>query len=304
MQSIAQTSTATSSLPEESVTASLTAEIMHDLDTGQPTLVASTHGNQGDLQVVTPAHLLAKVAEQHKQLDRIATLARRWDAQQRKSPGDEMTDRVLTASLERVIAALPSAVTEAMQSALPGRYTPELAAQFVEAMTAELRQAQKPEDYPLTAAQRGPVWMARYGCNPECGLDHAGADGEPGWHSTAPLETELRDIDDNCSAAENATVPFLGAQVVVDNYRSQAYGRRTLVWLHYGTSTGTLTPTKAREVLTAMRGFVAEFEAVVDQAEVIAVDDFDGDPEVARLDREAEDRRIAAVSKAHAEARA
>ncbi|MFI2431954.1 hypothetical protein [Streptomyces sp. NPDC018693] len=160
------------------------------------------------------------------------------------------------------------------------------------------------EDGPLTAAQRGPAWIARYGCNPECGLDHAGADGEPGWHSTTPIETELRNIDDNYSTAENAKVPFLGAQVVVDNYRSQAYGRRTLVWLHFGTSTGTLTPAKARDALTAMRGFVAEFEAVVDQAAATAADDFEGDPEVARLDREAEDRRIAAVSKAHAEARA
>ncbi|MFJ3811532.1 DUF6907 domain-containing protein [Streptomyces sp. NPDC090073] len=150
------------------------------------------------------------------------------------------------------------------------------------------------EDGFLTAAQRGPAWIARYGCNPECQLDHTGADGEPGWHSTAPIQTDHRSIDDNHSASTNEELPLLGAQIVVDNYRSQAYGRRTLLWLHMGTTTGTLTPSQAREALTAMRGFVAEFEAVVDQAEAIAAADFDGDPEVARLDREAEDRRIAA----------
>lgn len=150
------------------------------------------------------------------------------------------------------------------------------------------------EDGPLTAAQRGPAWIARYGCNPECQLDHTGADGEPGWHSTAPIETEHRSIDDNHSSTTNERLPLLSSQIVVDNYRSQAYGRRTVLWLHMGTTTGTLTPSQARETLTAIRGFVAEFEAVVDQAEAIAAGDFDGDPEVARLDREAEDRRIAA----------
>ncbi|KMS74526.1 hypothetical protein ACH49_22415 [Streptomyces leeuwenhoekii] len=152
------------------------------------------------------------------------------------------------------------------------------------------------EDAPLTAAQRGPEWQALYGCNPECQLDHAGADGEPGWHATAPIETEHRSIDDNFTAAENAQVPLLGAQIAVDNEKSQAYGRRTRVWLHLGNTTGTLTPNQARQALTAIRGFVAEFEAVVALAEKIGAADFEGDPEIARLDREAEDRRIAAVS--------
>ncbi|MFJ4692819.1 hypothetical protein [Streptomyces sp. NPDC088766] len=78
MHSIAQTSTATSRLPEQAIVASLNAEIMHDLDDGQPTLIASTHGNQGDLQVVTPTQLLAKVAEQREQLDRIEALANEY----------------------------------------------------------------------------------------------------------------------------------------------------------------------------------------------------------------------------------
>lgn len=150
------------------------------------------------------------------------------------------------------------------------------------------------DDGPLTAAQHGPAWIARYGCNPECQLDHAGPDGEPGWHSTAPIETEHRSIDDNHSTTENQKLPLLGAQIVVDNERSQAYGRHTRVWLHLGTTTGTLTVAQARKALTAIRGFAAEFEAVVDSAEAIADDDFDGDPEIARLDRDAEGRRIAA----------
>jgi hypothetical protein len=55
---------------DKSVTASLTVEIMTDLDTGQPTLVTSTEGNQGDLQVVTVAQALVKVTALREQADR------------------------------------------------------------------------------------------------------------------------------------------------------------------------------------------------------------------------------------------
>ncbi|MEU9894272.1 hypothetical protein ACIBCS_27965 [Streptomyces phaeochromogenes] len=74
------TATAPSTLPERSITASLTAEIMHDLDDGRPTLVASTQGNQGDLQEVTPSQLLAKVTEVRARLDQIEDLARQYAA--------------------------------------------------------------------------------------------------------------------------------------------------------------------------------------------------------------------------------
>jgi hypothetical protein len=43
-------------------------------------LLASTEANQGDLQVVTPAQVLAKVNEQRAQLDRIEALANEYAA--------------------------------------------------------------------------------------------------------------------------------------------------------------------------------------------------------------------------------
>ncbi|MFH9941317.1 hypothetical protein ACH4OT_18600 [Streptomyces murinus] len=198
-----------------------------------------------------------------------------------------------TFDVSKVIAALPEAMDAAMKETLPDQYTPELAAQIAAGAIRRMRAWQQ---QPLTAAQRGPAWITRYGCNPECQLDHAGADGEPGWHSTAPIETEHRSIDDNHTVAENQALPLLGAQIVVSNERSQAYGRYTSVWLHLNATTGTLTVAEAREALTAIRGFAAEFEAVVDSAEVIAAADFDGDPEIAAADREADDRRIRAIT--------
>ncbi|AVH57770.1 hypothetical protein C4B68_20590 [Streptomyces dengpaensis] len=119
---------------------------------------------------------------------------------------------------------------------------------------------------------------------------------------TAPVETALRDIDDQRTARENAEVPFLAAQMVVSDYRPQAYGRHTEVWLSAGTTIGSLTPAKARQALEAMRGFVDQLEAVVTLAEETAAGDFEGDPEVYRLDREAEERRTKAISEARLKA--
>jgi hypothetical protein len=124
-------------------------------------------------------------------------------------------------------------------------------------------------------------------------------DGLGAW-TTAPVETELRDIDGQYSARENEELPFLAARMVVSDYKPQAYGRRTEVWLDYGRTTGALTPAEAREALAAMRGFCDRLEAVVVLAEESAAGDFEGDPEIARLDLEAEDRRIRAITEGRA----
>ncbi|MEU8531565.1 DUF6907 domain-containing protein [Streptomyces parvulus] len=199
---------------------------------------------------------------------------------------DQRTDARL--DLARVIEALPDAVATAMQAVLPDQYTPELAAQIADDAAHRMRQVQA---HP-TAAQRGAEWMARWGCPPWCISEHGERFGMD-WHSSALAETTMRDIDSASSETENGRIPFLAARIVLSSDKPQAYGRETRVWLDYGSTTGELTPAKAREVLTSMRGFVAELEAVVDQAEEIGKGDFDGDPEIARLDREAEDRRIA-----------
>ncbi|MCZ9352957.1 hypothetical protein NGM36_24840 [Streptomyces mutabilis] len=149
------------------------------------------------------------------------------------------------------------------------------------------------EDGPLTAQMRGAEWMARWGCPPWCINDHSEPNATD-WHATPQIETKMRNIAADHTAAENARFPWLAAKTVVINDKPQAYGRETRVWLDFGTSTGELTPTEARKALVAMRGFVIELECLVDQAEKIAADDFEGDPEIARLDREAQDRWIKA----------
>ncbi|MGW3711442.1 DUF6907 domain-containing protein [Streptomyces albogriseolus] len=190
--------------------------------------------------------------------------------------------------LHRVLDALPDAVATAMQAVFPDQYTPELAEQIARDARARLIEA-----HPTTAGVRGSEWMARWGCPPWCITDHTDA-LSPDWHTSAPVETAMRNIDSAHTDDENAQLPWLAAKTVVINDKPQAYGRETRLWLDFGTATAELSPAEGRVVLDALRRFTADFEAVVEHAERTAEDDFEGDPEIARLDREAEDRRIAA----------
>lgn len=201
-------------------------------------------------------------------------------------------------NLTEVIAALPEAVDQAMRKTLPNDYTPELAAAIAETMAAELRQ---PTARPLTAAHRGPEWMARWGCPGFCVENH----GKPGaleCHSTAPVETSILAADMDCSGySENGEgLPWMTAQVVVSSDKAQAYGRQTRVWLGYGVHLAEASPARAREALDALRAFTTRLSAVVDLAEQVAADDFSGDPEIARLDTDATTARIKRINEAHA----
>ncbi|MDX3571949.1 hypothetical protein [Streptomyces sp. ID05-47C] len=202
-----------------------------------------------------------------------------------------------TLDFDKVITALPEVVPQAMKAALPEKYTPELAEQMAQAIASELTQTR--QSRPVTAAERGTEWMLRWGCTPDCVNDHAAPNASE-WHTAGRIETAVRDIDASNTASDNAQRPWLAAQVVVTNDKPQAYGRETRVWLDYGLTTGELSPAQARQALEAMREFVAQFEAVVAHAEQSAVDDFEGDPEIARLDREAERRRIRAITEGRA----
>ncbi|MEH0587428.1 hypothetical protein QA942_26410 [Streptomyces sp. B21-106] len=194
----------------------------------------------------------------------------------------EHTAALDTLDFDKVIAALPDVIDQAMRNTLPGMYTPQLAADLAAAMTVELR---KPT--PLTAAERGGEWMLRYGCTAWCINDHANP-VSPDFHNAGETATALRATDLEPCAIDQ---PWLTAETVVMNDRPWAYGRETRVLLGYGDHLAELTPARARQALEAMRGFVAQLEAVVDQADASALDDFDGDPEIARLDMQAADRR-------------
>lgn len=81
----------------------------------------------------------------------------------------------------------------------------------------------------LTAAQRGPGWMARYNCPAWCVLDHAGKDGEPGWHQGAGISMDPPPLqDDDC---EGDVAPFLTARITQANESPELFGVETRLWL-------------------------------------------------------------------------
>lgn len=192
-------------------------------------------------------------------------------------------DALATLDFDKVIAALPDVIDHAMRTAIPDEYTPETAAAIAAAMTAELRHP---------TGQPGTERAQRWGCPTWCVEEH-GTPGAMDAHSTRPVESTLLAADLDCSGYSTGSdnLPWLTAQTVVTCDKPQAYGRYTKVWLGYGVHLAELSPAKAREALDAMRAFTDQLARVVEDAERIAADDFDGDPEVARLDMEAHDRR-------------
>ncbi|MFH9012662.1 hypothetical protein ACH4C6_14890 [Streptomyces sp. NPDC017943] len=113
-------------------------------------------------------------------------------------------------------------------------------------------------------------------------------DGLGAWR-TAPIESAMRDIDDQHTTEENAGVPLFSAEVVVSDWKTlppvevdgrfvsggSVDGRFTQLWLSYGDTTGTVTPAKAREIVAEMRSFAARLEALCDVADGIAADDYE-----------------------------
>ncbi|GGV13861.1 hypothetical protein [Streptomyces spectabilis] len=75
MSTVSETATAPSTLPEQSIRITLAVEIMIDLDTGRPMLLASTDANEGDIHEVTPDEFLALAHQARAEIDRMARLA-------------------------------------------------------------------------------------------------------------------------------------------------------------------------------------------------------------------------------------
>ncbi|AVH57862.1 MULTISPECIES: DUF6907 domain-containing protein [Streptomyces] len=82
-------STATPAPAEQSISTFFHVEAMNDLDNGQPTLIASSEANHGDLQVVTADQVIAKAAEQHRLISKAVRLALDHEAAGQQIPADK-----------------------------------------------------------------------------------------------------------------------------------------------------------------------------------------------------------------------
>jgi len=229
--------------------------------------------------------------------DALARLPRCYEEWAAEQTPAEPASETFALNREQLYAAIPGAIDEAARATLGEQYNPQVAADIAANMVALLSQP-KPQR-PLTAAQRGTEWMAKWGCPGFCVQEHGQPEASE-FHTTAPVETALKASEVDCSGYSQGTdnLPWMSAQTVVSNDQAQAYGRRTNVFLGYGVHLAEISPAEARRALDAMRAFTVRLAAVVDFAEQTAADDFAGDAEIARLDREADARRRAAIDEA------
>ncbi|MFJ4987926.1 DUF6907 domain-containing protein [Streptomyces sp. NPDC088732] len=144
----------------------------------------------------------------------------------------------------------------------------------------------------LTAAERGVEWTARYGCFAECVLDHAGADGEPGWHQAAAANLTA---PSGCKPA--GTV--LTSRVTQVSQDADAFGVETKAWVDFEyRDILELTLPQAHEFAAGLRNFLTEFETSLALLEKLAVADRPGDPEVKAQHMADVEARIQAVNAA------
>ncbi|MFF3452886.1 DUF6907 domain-containing protein [Streptomyces sp. NPDC002730] len=129
----------------------------------------------------------------------------------------------------------------------------------------------------LTAEQRGAEWMARYGCTPWCVLDHAGTDGEPGWHQgpraavTAP--TPYAD-----SMPGDGLGLVLAARVTTVNQDAAAFGVESLLWVEIDCETLELDVEQTDVLISRLEQFLPVLRALRGQLAEASGGDFPADP--------------------------
>jgi hypothetical protein len=154
-------------------------------------------------------------------------------------------------------------------------------------------------EFLATAAERGPDWIALYDCTPWCALDHAGADGQPGWHQ-GPIVKAIAPVPNvNALPGEDAD-SFFEARVTQTRAEAAVWGIESKIWLDYGRDTLELDVAGTDRFIASTEAFLLKLRVLRDQLALVSRDDFPGDEEAKAAYRAAEDARIKAISAAKA----
>jgi hypothetical protein len=123
-----------------------------------------------------------------------------------------------------------------------------------------------------TASQRGQEWIARFGCPAWCVLDHAGTDGDPGWHQgpTAKVETPAEYAD---VRPGDGRYTALAARVTHLNELPDVFGTETKLWIDIDVETLELDAEQADVFIARLEQFLPVLRAMRDQVAEIAEDD-------------------------------
>jgi hypothetical protein len=124
----------------------------------------------------------------------------------------------------------------------------------------------------ITAADRGPGWMAEYGCTPHCVMDHTQPENNPGWHmgaeATCPAPTRL---DSYIPGETNQ--PLMDAKVVTVNDTPEIFGITTTLWVGIAGDSMELTVPETDRFISALENFLPQLRALREQLAEVAKGD-------------------------------
>lgn len=152
---------------------------------------------------------------------------------------------------------------------------------------------------PITAAERGPDWIALYDCTPWCTLDHAGADGQPGWHQ-GPIVKAMAPVPSVNALPGEGADSFFEARVTQTRAEAAVWGIESRIWLDYGRDTLELDVAGTDRFIASTEEFLLKLRALRDQLALVSRDDFPADEEAKAAFLAAEDTRIKAIDEAKA----
>lgn len=154
-------------------------------------------------------------------------------------------------------------------------------------------------EFLTTAAERGPDWIALYDCTPWCVLNHAGADGQPGWHQ-GPIVKAMASAPNVNALPSDEPHSLFEARVTQTRAEASVWGIDSKIWLDCGGESLELDVEGTDQLIASTEAFLLKLRVLRDQLAVVSRDDHPGDEEAKAAFRAAEDARIKAITEAKA----
>ncbi|MER6252899.1 hypothetical protein ABT224_16215 [Streptomyces sp. NPDC001584] len=195
-----------------------------------------------------------------------------------------------TGKAHPLLAGLPAVTPAGQPIAEP---TVNCVAGEVPALTAQASRSA------ITAAARGSEWLTRYDCVSWCTLDHAGADGQPGWHQ-GPIVTALAPAPNVNGLITDEPDTLFEARVTQTRAESAVWGIDSKIWLDCGSESMELDVAATDQFIASTEAFLLKLRGLRDQLAIVARDDFPADEEKKAAYMAAQDARIKAIDAAKA----
>lgn len=152
---------------------------------------------------------------------------------------------------------------------------------------------------PVSAAERGGDWIGLYDCTPWCTLDHAGADGQPGWHQ-GPILEALAPAPNVNGLPTGEPRTLCEARVTQTRAEASVWGIDSKIWLDCGGESMELDVEGTDRFIASTEAFLLKLRGLRDQLALVSRDDFPADEEKKTAFMAAEDARIKAIDAAKA----